>query len=237
MADQKEQAKQDYLKGMKYKDIAEKYNVTLNTVKSWKTRYKWDRKSVHTQEKSVHTKRGAPKGNKNAKGNRGGSAPKQNKNSVKHGLFAKYLPEETLQVIYQMEGATPVDILWMNIEIQFAQILRAQQLMHVTSQDDLTKELKRQKQSDTGIEVEYEIQFAWDKHATFLTAQSRAMTTLQGLFRQFDEMAHSGDERRLKLEQMKLNIKKTNAEIENITSDGDEDKPIEIVIKRKGERS
>ncbi|HAM1380068.1 TPA: TerS, partial [Listeria monocytogenes] len=31
-------AEQDYNAGMKYKDIAEKYNVTLNTVKSWKKR-------------------------------------------------------------------------------------------------------------------------------------------------------------------------------------------------------
>ena len=27
----------DYCKGMKYKEIAEKYGVTINTVKSWKT--------------------------------------------------------------------------------------------------------------------------------------------------------------------------------------------------------
>ena len=32
-------AEQDYMSGMKYKDIAEKYGVTLNTVKSWKVRY------------------------------------------------------------------------------------------------------------------------------------------------------------------------------------------------------
>lgn len=30
--------------GMKYKDIAEKYGTTINTVKSWKKRYSWDRK-------------------------------------------------------------------------------------------------------------------------------------------------------------------------------------------------
>lgn len=42
----------DYLKGMKYKEIAEKYGVTINTVKSWKTRYKWTK----DQQKSMHTK-------------------------------------------------------------------------------------------------------------------------------------------------------------------------------------
>lgn len=49
--DKKDLAYEDYLSGMKYKDIAEKHEVSLNTVKSWKTRYKWSRDSVHTKEK------------------------------------------------------------------------------------------------------------------------------------------------------------------------------------------
>lgn len=50
----------DYLGGMKYKDIAEKYDVTVNTVKSWKTRYGWSRnkeKGVHTKKKKVCTQK------------------------------------------------------------------------------------------------------------------------------------------------------------------------------------
>ena len=43
MSDVKIKAEADYMSGMKYKDIAEKYNVSLNTVKSWKKRYAWDR--------------------------------------------------------------------------------------------------------------------------------------------------------------------------------------------------
>ena len=38
-----EKAEQDYMSGMKYKDIAEKYGTTINTVKSWKKRYAWSR--------------------------------------------------------------------------------------------------------------------------------------------------------------------------------------------------
>ena len=33
-----EMAEKDYLAGMKYKDIAAKYEVSINTVKSWKKR-------------------------------------------------------------------------------------------------------------------------------------------------------------------------------------------------------
>ncbi|WP_280639305.1 terminase small subunit [Clostridium botulinum] len=49
--DIKEQAERDYISGMKYKDIASKYDVSINTVKSWKQRYKWNRKSMHTKNK------------------------------------------------------------------------------------------------------------------------------------------------------------------------------------------
>lgn len=46
-----ELAELDYKNGMKYKDIADKYEVSLNTVKSWKQRYKWckDKKIVCTK--------------------------------------------------------------------------------------------------------------------------------------------------------------------------------------------
>lgn len=57
-----ELAEVDYMAGMKYKDIAEKYNVTLNTVKSWKTRYGWSKgakKRVHTKEEKVCTQKEA----------------------------------------------------------------------------------------------------------------------------------------------------------------------------------
>jgi phage terminase small subunit len=53
-------AEHDYVLGMKYKDIAGKYDVSINTVRSWKTRYKWKRKGakkdVHINSKDVHTK-------------------------------------------------------------------------------------------------------------------------------------------------------------------------------------
>ena len=51
-----ELAEQDYIAGMIYKEIAEKYNVSINTVKSWKTRYGWQ-KSVHTNDKKVCTQK------------------------------------------------------------------------------------------------------------------------------------------------------------------------------------
>ena len=60
----RELAELDYMAGMKYKDIASKYGVSINTVKSWKTRHQWDRspgrkkrKRSVEKKKKVHTKK------------------------------------------------------------------------------------------------------------------------------------------------------------------------------------
>ncbi|MGG5333944.1 terminase small subunit [Enterococcus sp. AZ163] len=54
-----ELAYKDYQEGMKYKEIAAKHGVSINTVKSWKTR-KWkeqeQNKGAPRKKKSVHTK-------------------------------------------------------------------------------------------------------------------------------------------------------------------------------------
>ncbi|WP_165206727.1 terminase small subunit [Weissella sagaensis] len=57
--DLKEQAKQDYLAGMKIKDIAQKIGKSASTIRSWKSRYKWDGASdkvAKTATKNVATK-------------------------------------------------------------------------------------------------------------------------------------------------------------------------------------
>mgnify|MGYP002655617214 CR=1 FL=1 len=214
MAEKYIKAEKDYVKGMKYKDIADKYQVSLNTVKSWKKRYGWKRDRSAPKEKGVHTKkRGAPKGNINAKGNRGGAAPKGNSNAVTHGFFSKFLPEESLEIMNHMQEHSPADLIWDQIQIQYAAIIRAQRIMFVENKEDITKVLKKKKESNFGEEREWEYQFAWDKHANFLNAQSRAMGELRSLIKQFDEMAHIHDERRMKLELMRANIEKTKAEI------------------------
>ncbi|MCY8622927.1 phage terminase small subunit [Bacillus spizizenii] len=232
------QAYKDYVKGMKYKDLAEKYGVSVNTIKSWKQRHGWQRKKCASSKKSVHTKKvGAPLGNKNALGNKGGP-PRGNQNAVTHGFFSKFLPEETLSIMEGIQERSPVDMIWDQIQIQYAAIIRAQKIMFVSDKQEMIKELKKKKSvlSETNEveEEEYEFQFSWDRHATFLNAQSRAMAELRNLIKQFDELAHSEDERRLKLEHMRLNINKKKLEIEELT---EEDKPFEITIVNKGDDS
>ena len=56
-------AESDYVAGMKYKDIAAKYGVSINTVKSWKKRYAWsrDKKTECIQKGCTQNKKGAHK--------------------------------------------------------------------------------------------------------------------------------------------------------------------------------
>jgi uncharacterized protein YjcR len=197
-----EQAEQDYKSGLKYKEIAEKYGVSLNTVKSWKTRYSWQKVCTQKQ-KGVHTKKCAP--------------PPGNHNAVTHGLFAKYLPPETLQIAKELTEASPIDILWGNICIKYAAILRAQKIMYVDDKDDLTKVLKRQKIGDKSWEEEFELQFAWDKQATFLKAQSTAMTALTNMLKQYEELCRS----EMATEEQRLRVDKLKAEVEVLKGEND----------------
>ena len=214
------QAEKDYVKGMKYKDLAEKYGVSINTIKSWKKRHGWERKKGAPKRKSVHKKKGGQPGNVNALGNSGGAAPIRNQNAKTHGFYSKHMPAEAFEIMQDIQEFSPVDLLWEQIQIQFTAIVRAQKIMFVESKDEMIKELKKKKSvvSDSADieEEEYEFQFAWDRHATFLNAQSRAMSELRGLIKQFDNIAHETDERRRKLEQMRLNIDKTKAEVEKM---------------------
>lgn len=175
-----ELAYEDYKKGLKRKEIAEKYNVSINTVKSWKTRHwnKMDKKEGAPPKK----KKGAPLGNKNATG------PPGNKHAEKHGFFSKWLPEETQQIIGEMP-TNEIDTLWMNIQLQFAAIIRAQKLMYVHDQKDKTIEKIEEKDGNV-VGERWEVQQAWDKQATFLSAQSRAMKTLESMIKQYNDMLH-----------------------------------------------
>lgn len=79
---------EDYMQGMKYKDICDKYNLSINTLKSWIKRYDWSNKrKSRNKEGAPKKKRGAPLNNKNAVGNSGGAAPPGNINAIKHGAY------------------------------------------------------------------------------------------------------------------------------------------------------
>ena len=183
-----EQAKAMYLEGEKLVEIASQLNLPEGTVRRWKCTHKWDNeRSDKKNERSRKRKRGAQPKNQNAVGNNGG-APEQNKNAEKFGFFSKYLPEETVSIIQEMP-TDPLDVLWDQIQIAYAAIIRAQQIMYVRDRDDKTIEKIEYKDGNV-IGERWEVQHAWDKQGKFLQAQARAQSELRSLIKQYDELLH-----------------------------------------------
>ncbi|MBT2599099.1 MULTISPECIES: phage terminase small subunit [unclassified Oceanobacillus] len=233
------------------KDLAAKHDIKLGTLKSRKSREGWSRdatKKGATKSKKVATRKKKDATRKKQKNRSGNPNPKnqftkRNSAAVTHGLFAKYLPDETMEIMNNMQQVTPLDILWLNIQMQFASIMRAQQIMHVSGKEDLTKELKKSKfdiiKTDDGLkqiptEEEFELQFAWDKQASFLNSQSRAMGELRSMLKQFYELADYDDMRLLEIEKMQVAIDKTKAEIAKASGE-DENSSIDDWIAAMGE--
>lgn len=163
-------------------------------------------------------------------GGKSTGAPKGNQNSKKHGLFSRYIPADTLEVMNMLDDKSPADLLWDQIRIQYAAIIRAQSIMYVKDKDDTTKVLKKKKDSDMTEEREWEYQFAWDKQANFLNAQSRAIAELRSSIKQFLELAHEDDERRMKLELMQAQINRNKAEAEKLKKEQEGNAPPKITI-------
>ena len=222
MQDVKEKVKQDYIKGMKQKEISSKYDISLNTLKSWIKRYNW---ASEKKKGAPINKRGAPFSNKNSVGH---GAPKENKNAEKFGFFSKYLPEETRELIQEISIKDKFDILWEQITIQYAAIIRAQKIMYVKDKEEMIKELKKHESTENGEKIEYEFQFAWDRQASFLNAQSRAMSELRSLIKQYDEMIHK--DWNLATEEQKTRVEKLKCEVDNLSKDDIGDDELKISV-------
>lgn len=220
-------------------DLAEKHGVKEGTLKSRKSREKWEKvatKKDASKNKKMQSKKKVASSNppKKRSGNPNPKVQftKRNTAAVKHGFYAQHIPPDALEIFEAIDMMDTADMLWDQIKIMYTNIMRAQSIMHVESKDEMIKELKREKLQggkNPSQETEWEFQFAWDRQAQLLNAQSRAISELRSLINQFIKIADEADERKLKLEQMGLNIEKTKAEIEKI-SNGDSEGPLEIRI-------
>ncbi|GAB3801589.1 phage terminase small subunit [Virgibacillus kimchii] len=223
--------------------LADKHNVKLGTLKSRKSREKWSRdatgkkdatkQQVATPEKQPRYKPGSRKGAGNP--NPVKKFTERNSAAKKHGLFSRYIPQETLEIMGTLDKEDPADLIWDQIQIQYAAIIRAQQVMYVENKDEIIKVLKKKKDGMDIEEREWEFQFAWDRQASFLNAQSRAISELRSSIKQFLEMAHDDDERRMKLELMQSNIDKTKAEAEKLSREQGEDIEEIVIVDEWGD--
>lgn len=216
------------------REIANILGISEKSISGWKTKDKWNEKLNGALQKE---KRSTPKEKRNKggqPGNKNATGPPRNKNAEKFGFFSKYLPEETLELMEEITEKNPLDILWEQISIQYAAIIRAQRIMYVKDNNEIIKELKKEESSEYGQKTEYEFQFAWDRQATFLNAQSRAMSELRNLIKQYDYMVNNNLE--LVTEEQRLRIDKLKAEIGNMNKDNEE-KEITINVVRAGDKN
>lgn len=215
-----EQAKEMYLQGQKLVEIASQLNLPEGTVRRWKCTHKWDGERSDKQSERSHRKKGGQPGNKNSSG-----GPSGNKKAEKYGFFSKYLPDETREIFSAIEQADPLDLLWHQIQIAYAAIIRAQRIAYVKDRDDKTKEkIMSGEASDM-----YSVQQAWDKQNEFMKAQARAQRELRSLIKQYDEMLHkdwsmASEEQRSRIAQIKAQTERLSTQpVEN------EDDGVEII--------
>lgn len=210
-------------------EIASQLNLSPGTVRGWKSKDNWDGQLKGTfQKKNTERskKKGAQPGNKNAVGH-GGTGPPGNKNAEKYGFFSKYLPEETREIFSAIEQADPLDLLWHQIQIAYAAIVRAQRIAYVKDRDDETVEKIEEKDGNV-IGEKWEVQQAWDKQNEFLKAQARAQGELRAMIKQYDEMLHkdweaASEEQKARIEQIRINTARMSDEKD------DTDEGVEII--------
>lgn len=201
----------DYAVGMKYKDIAKKYEVTLDTVKNWKKR-KWPKVTQKSDPKSKRKSvrksviidrpenRSAP------------PAPQKNQLARTHGLYAKWLPEEINEILGEAP-TDPIDILWSNIQLQQAKIIHSFKIHHVKDKDDCTKRVI----SETEKGEVYQYTEAQEKDAAFLQGLSRALATLNNMITNYERLIHENWD--LATELQKARVDQAKAEVQRIKAD------------------
>ncbi|WP_250673530.1 hypothetical protein LZ906_007805 [Paraclostridium ghonii] len=234
MNELKSEVKKDYIEGLKQKEICTKYNININTLKSWIKRYKWseekrnkgapknkrcatfeDRKNEledSKKHKSRLTKHSYPL-----------QARPGNKNAVKTGefesIFFDTLEEDELELV----DNTPVEkmkLLKQEIKLLTVRERRMLKRISLLKEKEITLVLTKsgvEKGMDTEIS-EYE--------ATLGHIQSieEALTRVQGKKQKAIDSLHKFeiDEQKLELTVMKLELEimKQGGQDEEIEDDG-----------------
>lgn len=157
-----EKIKNDYLQGMRYKDIFKKYNITLPDLK------KIIRKYNLTREKSE-----VLKGNKNAKNNKGGHPATENKNAVTTGeyenIYQSVLTEEEKQLFKNMKIESTDKLLDGYIEeykmltIRELRMMRRINKLEQSERDMTIGSIKKKNNSQGNIETTTEAEATLDK--------------------------------------------------------------------------
>lgn len=207
-----------YRQGLKLIEISRKLDIPEGTVRRWKCTYKWGAPEETGRSQPKTRKRGGQPGNKNATG------PPGNKNAEKFGFLSKYLPKETLELLHLTADSSPLDLLWTQIQLAYAAIIRAQKIAYVKDAEDKTIEKIEDRSGAESWGEKREVQQAWDKQANFMKAQARAQSELRGLIKQYDEMLHKDWEAATEEQKARLQLLKAKL------NDGSDDAGKVVII-------
>ncbi|MCG8401381.1 MAG: hypothetical protein MJA84_07260 [Firmicutes bacterium] len=175
--------------------------------------------------------------------NHGGAPGAGGPNNLVHGLYAKILPDcdEFKEIVSDIEQADPFDIVWHDIVMLQAQISWSHRIMFVTAKDEMIKELRKKKVElgpnpgynpehpgsksleETYREEEWEFQFAWDRQATLLNAQAKAMQALDKLIIRYESLIENSEHKGMVVEEHRLKLDKLRAEISKLNGPDDDD--------------
>ena len=102
--------------------------------------------------------------------------------------------------------------------------------MYVYDNQDISKEVSARSSGEFSDSKTYALQYAWDKQANFMNAQSRAMATLANLIKQFVAIADEQDERRKKLELMSAQVDLAKAQLKQLDDGYDPSEEQTVII-------
>lgn len=198
---------------LKLKEIAEQLGVADSQVRKWKSQDKWDgqlKGNVTKRKSNVTNKSGAPKGNKNAVGNKGGSPPIGNQNAATHGFYSNFIPVEDIPIIETVPGCGNIERELALARYKLAKLLREQQ----------NREMLGVMGGPDGP-ANYRLKD--DFYEDMIRKQTKLVADLEGrIYKAKIEWE------RLELERQRVELAK-----KKIGNEGGNNKPIEILIKRK----
>lgn len=215
---------------IKLSEIAEELNENPSNIRDWKRLDNWDSKIPRI---------GAPKGNLNAKGNKGNKnskgAPKGNINAIKHGFYMddnKYiekmkdiLPKSLINIMDKLKDESPADKLYRNILMLDAKIANAYKIIEVKDKEDHTKEIK--KQDDDFIE--YEVLFAIEKESKAGTAIAKMKDTLCKMLKTYNDLLDD-EEKKVRIKKIKQDTAYLKAKTEQIKGNKKDTSLLESLI-------
>lgn len=205
------------MRGLRYKDIQEKYNIIDSQLISLIQKYKWKRKSNRSK---------VQKKNQNAKGNKGGRAPKGNKNAVTTGeyenIYKDVLEPEELELYEKIKTDDREQLL---IEEYKILTIREQRMLKRIKElkqrgKDMTTNFIRNKKSKSEVETVTDAEPTLNMIQRIEDGLTRVQESKRRCIESLNKIGI--DTERLEIEKEKLEIEKKRLEIELQNMDGEE---------------